>query len=327
MQKKKQQHFVPYFYLLNFANSKNQVVCYDKIKSQIYTNNAISVAKKNYFYDVSKELHEKYDLHKLGFDPQDEQMLEDKFSVMEMEWSATLKTIMDELEAVDNLEGFDFRGSMDNRLVESMSRFLALQSLRTPSYRDLSKTFFETVVETSGKHGEFFKAAKDMEPEVSFLLYIQTGAVERISEMLLDNFNWHIVGHRVTDVPSFVPHAFPTSDNPFIHIEHCNEKGVNSLSDVSLELGIPLSPDYLLLLRDKRYPYQSSDEIGKGFYIKKSVEVYFYVEYLLKSSKRVVFTHDNKMAKALLVKQKQLENMGQNVVNQNTLTFASTKKF
>lgn len=51
MSKVKRQHYVPRFYLKQWANSNQQIIVLDKSNNRHFTNNIQDVASAKYFYD------------------------------------------------------------------------------------------------------------------------------------------------------------------------------------------------------------------------------------------------------------------------------------
>ena len=58
--KTKKQHYVPRFYLSNWANEKGQIWVFDKSLKKSFQANIKDVASSNYFYDIPKEVLESF---------------------------------------------------------------------------------------------------------------------------------------------------------------------------------------------------------------------------------------------------------------------------
>jgi hypothetical protein len=98
---KKKQHFVPQCYLRNFTND-NGLFVLDKIKQTIYSAKVGDIAQGNYFYDFPT-----------AFLPQDlqgkqeNQIIEDDLSKVELNFSKLIKEIIDCLKKIENENLFD----------------------------------------------------------------------------------------------------------------------------------------------------------------------------------------------------------------------------
>ena len=54
MNKVKNQHYVPQFYLKQWANNKEQLFVYDKKQKKSFTSNVKNVVSSKFFYDFPK---------------------------------------------------------------------------------------------------------------------------------------------------------------------------------------------------------------------------------------------------------------------------------
>jgi Protein of unknown function (DUF4238) len=51
----KNQHYVPQFYVREFADSNKQLCVYDKCTDKVFPNAVKNVAHESYFYDIPKD--------------------------------------------------------------------------------------------------------------------------------------------------------------------------------------------------------------------------------------------------------------------------------
>lgn len=116
----KNQHFVPRSYLRHFTNDGKHLWVYDKVTGKSFGTTVDKVAQKNRFYDVP--------IGSPGADPNwDKQTVERWLGKTEAGFAKDLDTLLSEVER---------GGSLSVGLKERLAQFIAIQSIRTPKFRE-----------------------------------------------------------------------------------------------------------------------------------------------------------------------------------------------
>ncbi|MED4126505.1 DUF4238 domain-containing protein [Halalkalibacterium halodurans] len=219
------------------------------------------------------------------------QYLEKSFAELESKIGVSIQRGIDCLSMNSDFSNVEEVINLDDK--EQLAFFLALQSIRTPYYREVSSNFLSFLDEVSPIFSSINNGFNDNE---LLFLYLNTGALERLSNYFLSNFHWMI---GTIDVPeqaklshvrkSFVTDEFLISDNPIINFKHViNDK-------VSLEFGCPLSSKHILLLRDEFSPYPINES---GRVSLNRNEIRIYNEYQCRfSTRKVIYNKKENLVK------------------------------
>lgn len=267
MSKVKRQHFVPQFYLRNFASSNGRTYVFDKFEQRIYASNIEKVAAVNYFYDVpqekvsafAKEISE--DLRNQGIEADEKaivavlssQMVEQYLSVMEQRCSKVIEDVLESLEG---------RRRFKHKYRTMLAIFVAIQFLRTLAQRksmmELAQKSELRVMELVNKLNEVHgtnTTAEDIgiayDPDKTQFLhkfhYLQPETIRRFAEIFYRHI-WY-VGVNETANPLY------TSDNPVVKHAHMKDdwRGNNGIASPGIEIVIPITPKYLFILLDRIY--------------------------------------------------------------------------
>ncbi|MFJ7819000.1 DUF4238 domain-containing protein [Bacillus toyonensis] len=257
----KRQHYVPRFYLKYFGE-KDKVNYFDKTQHKSITNIHVdNVAQQKYFYAFSEEFLE---LQKKSANKStnkkffDKQFLEVYFSELEDGFAKAFRSINEKINAEADLLNSDINTLLDAREKVAIAFFIALQSIRTPNYRELSNKFFNvsSVLENLMP-----------DPNERLLLSLASGILDRVSGYLLsDRFDWYlaVIGQdkdvnqepvkwelRLMD-EVIVHDEFLLSDNPVVNIKHFKKKSIEQWKEFCL----PISPKHLLIIREKGNPHE-----------------------------------------------------------------------
>jgi hypothetical protein len=111
-------HYVPRFYLEGFQSKSGKLWCYDKVLDKAYQQSPDRLGGERLFYDLPEA-----DI-KIGIP----QFLEKWFNPLEADAALALKTWRHRLRAAG-----EFSPTTDELAI--MSRFMAVQDLRTPKSR------------------------------------------------------------------------------------------------------------------------------------------------------------------------------------------------
>jgi len=210
----KRQHYVPQFYLRQFASEVKGdnyfIKHFDKIRRVYDRANVASIAKKHKYYDVTPEqLHERGITVPENYNPQE---LEHLFSTLEGDWAILFKNIS---QRQGQLEGYD-EDQINQLLKEKekrlISEFLALQAIRTPSWRSkweiILGNFNDAIAQSIGI--DLKKSLGDMD-SYYFYQHIHSGVIERLGDFFFTSFDWFLC---------YSPVRLYTSDNPLARIFH-----------------------------------------------------------------------------------------------------------
>ena len=95
---KKQQHFVPKFYLELFTNENKEIQCLDKIKNESHIAHAKDICQKKYLYETEWENEKAHALQKYIL----QGSIEDYFYKRECEFAPSLKEIINRCTKKEN---------------------------------------------------------------------------------------------------------------------------------------------------------------------------------------------------------------------------------
>jgi len=120
------QHFVPQFYLRNFANSKGTIFVYDLIRDIKHISTPAKECYQSYFYDLN------LNIFKIFVDSEylSEEIVDDKIRTLDENVSVILIKFLNEIKTCDT----SFNFPKDSR--DQLYNFIILQILRTPFYRN-----------------------------------------------------------------------------------------------------------------------------------------------------------------------------------------------
>lgn len=258
----KRQHYVPRLYLKKFSQLKNDKVnYYDKIIKKKLTNMHVdNVAQQSYFYDLSEDfINEIKSLKDNEFDERllDKQYLEKCFSKLETNFGVTSESVINKVNSCEDPFSLTVINYINIDEKKDLATFIALQSIRTPAYRMLGKNFFKFMNKLIPSIFDSLFTDELSENEILFG-YLSTGALDRLSAHFTQNFQWYI---GIIDKPeqaknenvrkTFVTDEFLISDNPIINMKHVEKKNPKN---VHLEICLPLTPKYILILREPHFP-------------------------------------------------------------------------
>jgi len=293
MQLTKRQHYVPQCYLKQFSAKYNEKVDYfDKVTGKSFTSMHVeNVAQQRYYYDFSEEFVKSYNSNfstNLNVEEINIQFLEKYFSKLETGFGNAFLTLVQKINDEKNLLTTDLNKVITEVERQELSFFMALQSIRTPSYRELLKNFVTILEKNSFSIFDSIKLDEIDENEL-FFYYLDTGVLDRLANHFNKNFNWSlgiITNPEQARFPHirkmFVTDEFLISDNRVINFKHINQK--NHL-DLSLEFAIPITHHHIIILRDNNYPQKEATSI---FEVDRN-QVRIYNEYQYRFSKRFVF--------------------------------------
>lgn len=241
----KRQHFVPRLHLKNFATADGKIRVFDLQESREYLASLTNVAVERHFYNINIE----------GVDLSSEDWL----AKLESDASSVVQTLIEDPSAITKLTG---------KQENSLSRFVAALSVRTPSLRQAMNHVFEDVLSQVEEkiQAQFLNQLGERQEFAEFEEWRSRPVHERLGEekptqsAAVTNFLLGEVqgfANLVRAAPWRVGKALGrlrlyTSDNPVAHYAGPLSPWWNGMGFASFHYYIALSPD--LLLKVERRP-------------------------------------------------------------------------
>lgn len=263
MNKVKNQHYVPQFYLKQWANNKEQLFVYDKKQCKNFPSNISNIASSRFFYDFPKidELVKnkiRIQLKKDGFEDIyidnffQEQVLENNFNKLETIVAPLLNKIIKKIDDVNSLSEERIKNypifTNDDKKI--FSHYIASQLVRTNKQR-LSQENITNQLFDGMKRIYKNKTNANLEIEVDndyhewqYLSNILPLTFE--FSKILENYKC-IIYRNFTDMPYY------TSDNP---VAQYGQLGKVGLKEKGVEIRFPLSPKYELVIHEPTFIYE-----------------------------------------------------------------------
>jgi len=274
----KKEHYVPRCYLENFSTEQKRIDVFDKWKLEIRPQQKLmDVAMENGFYDL--DLSDAFE----ALEPSvREKAMADLLELPEVESWEDIRVIMEnkkyiEKEHFAKIEGHystllkliiqkSYNGNHwvlqnCNAMSESekllLSLFIAIQFIRTRSFRDNLGDMFEKFIEAMAYKSQMND--EDASPKDAFRCEVDPEYIKlQHSAMIIDpdmavhfaeTFSDHVwvVYYNKTDVP------FYTSDSPVVNIPHKSDsfRSYAGFASEGIEIAFPLSRKLLLCMYDR----------------------------------------------------------------------------
>lgn len=246
----KKQHYVPQFYLKNFANANDQVYLFDKFTKKSFLANVRDIASERYFYDFPLDQQENSSdgltdadieiTYSYSDNSIDHQIVEKTLSVLESDFAKVLGEILDAVRK---------RGPIDEEQKITLAYFITIQLLRTTGTRQMITELSEILLSLT------LEAAPELaEQNLRIKFNPKFVALEHATSMFDPNLQLEImqillghiwmIGINDTDFPLY------TSDEPVVKIAH-NGPGYAGIGSFGIEIVFPITPKYILILADR----------------------------------------------------------------------------
>lgn len=234
------QHYVPQFYLKNFAKEhKNRskksfyIHCFDKNNHKKYPSNIKSIAQKTYFYDTK------------------DNTIEEWLGNIEYKSSKILNELI-------KYKKYKLLNNQDKRA--QISIFLAIQSLRTVETRETISDMYKEL-EKKSKEIPGVKLSEQLQKKFDSLQEDKTLQLLHNDSMnLIYNISPHIFFKKWCFLKNKTKLNFWTSDNPVV--KHNSKGGNIGLISEYMELHFPLTPKLSLVLLDPKHYSGFNQEIN-----------------------------------------------------------------
>ena len=299
MKPKKNQHFVPKFYLREWCKpGTDQVFVYDNTTKISWPCNIDKIAAENYFYDFDlKEFFSEETVNALcssGIAPNGRlQIIENMFSEnLEGPFATHFAEIIEKArESTPWIRRECY--FVSSEIKEALSVYLAFQFFRTKAIRSFIK-------ESGDRIAQFARRLGAPEEKIEEITLSKERAKRIHNRMLLDKeqimksaylfyrLTW-ILGVNKTNG------LFYTSDNPIAlrgHEKTDHLHGVG-LSTPGVEIAYPLSPDLILVMVDGEYHKHVQPKDRRYFEISRLENIMYYNSLTTFNAQRFVISMDD----------------------------------
>lgn len=273
-----QHHYVPQFYLRQFASPEEQIWVYDKQKDRSFCTSVRNVATERFFYD--SDMLEKT----MG----DRQALEKLLSRIEGQFGDKIDRLLNRLRS-----GGYRRLHPETRTV--IATFAAVQLLRTREHRINQKHIVQQMIKFLRKQPKTEKLIAEAEAamteealresQVRMLLDLPT--IMDFSNILASHI-W-IIGHRHPQ------QCFYTSDEPVTKYGNIHHpfRGTDGINSKGVEVHLPLSPDYSLTLYERSHFKWMESKDGTIQELTDPLEMTYSRKWAVMYSSRFVFCQED----------------------------------
>jgi hypothetical protein len=263
MNKVKNQHFVPQFYLKQWANSNQQLFVYDKKQNKGFQANVSNIASSRFFYDFPEIEENKKDeireqLKKDGFEDSyidtlfSEQVLEKSFSDIEAIVSPLITQKIKKIDGVSALIekwiiNYQTFNQQDKKI---FAHYIALQLVRTDKQKkfqeDITNQFFDGMkrIYKNKTNGNL-----KIEPDNDYHEWQYLSNILLLTfkfSKILESYKW-IIYRNFTDMPFYI------SDSP---VTRYGQLGNFGLKEKGVEIRFPLNPKYELIIYEPTFLYE-----------------------------------------------------------------------
>lgn len=249
MQRVKNQHYVPQFYLKAFCVDGKSLFAFDKVKQSSFKTGVTNVASEQRFYDLPPA----------PSGGGDSQVVEKAFSNLESGYAAAVRDLLDEVQRDD---GFT-PGITERNL--SVAHFLVFQFCRTRGFRDTHVRMVEEFSAAVAKKHEFVRqhlASQGLgggPPMSPITIPDERASLEHAEFMFVSDFANRVMrilmNHIWSVAVNDTPHPLLTSDAPVVLNPHSTHPlfGGAGFGCRGIEILLPLSPRHLLVIRDRAH--------------------------------------------------------------------------
>lgn len=263
MNKVKNQHYVPQFYLKQWTNNKEQLFVYDKKQKKSFTSNVKNVASSKFFYDfpeIDEIMKDKIriQLKKDGFEDDyiddffQEQVLENSFSELESIVASLLNQKIKKIDDVSSLseEWIKNYPIFTNDDKQIFAHYIASQLVRTNKHKlfqeDTTIQLFDGMkrVYKNNTNDNLIVEVDNDYHEWQYLSNILPLTLE--FSKILESYKW-IIYRNFTDMPFYI------SDSP---VTRYGQLGNFGLKEKGVEIRFPLSPKYELIIHEPTFLYE-----------------------------------------------------------------------
>ncbi|MCZ7625981.1 MAG: hypothetical protein C3F12_11425 [Candidatus Methylomirabilota bacterium] len=244
------QHYVPQCYLRGFTNASGLMFCYDKANDRSHPTSTTAAAQEPYFYEISPGSLRDFSVPI--------NTVEKALGVVEKTWVPLHAKL---IKSADE-------GRISEALMTEYAPFLAMQWMRTRTYRDTVREVTQKSMQSLADELVEINFPGEKKPKVTVsdqqiaALHSQKifdqEAVKRMSDDLTRHY-W-VVGINNTE------HLFYTSDHPVVRRGNQTQQGrrLVGILDPGIEFVFPLDSRHILLILERTHfaNWQKNDHRG-----------------------------------------------------------------
>lgn len=279
MNKVKNQHYVPRFYLNYFTSSNKKIFVYDKNIDKVFETSVDNIACQNYFYDS--------DILQNNF--LEEQYLEKFYSSIESEFAPYYMDFIAKIDANTKYE-------ISEEDKQTISRFLSFQIERTSEHREVLRQFTfalkDQLLEKGVSEEQLVKLGFNINglnpKDLHIESIIHNNDFRTVFSEVIQKHIWIILENN-TNLP------FLTSDNPIAKKANIFDKyrSYGGFASKGIEIIFPINPKYLLVFCEREF-FKELDKIENQKLIitnPEAIEYYNLLEII--DSNRQMFSREN----------------------------------
>lgn len=306
----KNEHYVPQSYLRSFANKKEQIFVYDKVKKASYINKVSQVASEGKYFDIP--LHDGHNVPEIE-KMNKEQTIEKYFSEdIEGPYKKYLDMIRTRYLMTFNP---DRKVAITKEEKKHLSYLIAIQMLRTKKYRDdvgamdskISQMLVDLIGEKEIPNYESGDVTVNV-PEVNKKLMqvsmlFDPETIGSFAKELYKHF-WFVLVNN-TEQP------FYTSDNPVVKHAHKKDEFISygGLASEGVEIALPLTSNLILVMFERSFHSELLPLENKFAHISSEEHVDFYNYLQVSQSNRQIYCLTNKFDLIEQIKKEQPETL------------------
>jgi hypothetical protein len=286
---KRNQHFVPQFYLRRFTQTANIIWVFDKVRRRSWKKSIPNVASEDWFYETGS----------VPPASNHDQVVENSLSEEEGLFNTTVGNVLEDAERKGSV---DFK-KVDTRVI--LTRFVALQFVRTRQFRDMITNCMTTLAATLNEKQRFaYEKAKatgmeveEPKPFVPEPLSATDQADYMYGEEFMNRLMRIFISHVWTLQKATGGEKFLASDDPVASFWHGPSTifGSGGLTARGIEMAIPLSSTYLLSMREPTHFANLIPMEGAVFTTSEPL-LHFYNSLQVISSKQHLFAEDERFS-------------------------------
>lgn len=279
----KQQHYVPQFYLRQFASDDGQIWVYDKVSDKAFRTAVRNVAGERYFYD-SDEIEQA-----LG----DRQVVEKFLAKLEGEFGDKITRLLHRLR----IGGFQ-RIHPETRT--AIATFAAFQLIRTKEHRIQMMQTSELLKKFLLKHPGTEKMVGELDVQMSEKSVRESHARELLDLPFILHMSEILAAHIWVVARRHSSQGFYTSDEPITKHENVKIplRGNNGIACQGIEVHVPLAHDYAITMYERKHFAEFERLDGRLLKLDSDQYMVYQRQFSVKQSSRFIYCREDDFALA-----------------------------
>ncbi|GAB6496563.1 hypothetical protein OA45_00064 [Bacillus sp. UMTAT18] len=304
----KNEHYVPQSYLKAFANNKEQLFVYDKIKKTSYINKVNKVAAEGKFFDLplpeGVSIPEVEKMNK-------EQLIEKHFAEdIEGPYKNYLNQIRTRYVMTVEPKG---KVAITEEEKTELAYLITVQMLRTKQHREnvgaMQSKFLQALIDgeltrksADYEHGEVKVKVPEVNTKILQASMLFKPETTTAFAKELEKHCWFVLVNN-TEQP------FYTSDNPVVRYAHKRDelRSYGGIASEGVEIALPISSKLMLVMMERSYHSHWLPTENKFFTVDVVKIVDFYNSLQVVHSHRQIFCSENKFKLVEQIKEERPE--------------------